>query len=102
MGPVRLTPTVWPRVLARTLPRGAEDGAQQLDKNLGEGRKDASKASQPADAGRGVDGGGGRGMLDEELHVYIAAVQLFPMKLNFSFIKNADVKVESAVGVVEI
>lgn len=31
--------------------------------------------------------------MDEELHVYIAAMQLFPIKLNFSFIKNADVKV---------
>lgn len=32
-------------------------------------------------------------MLKEESHVYIAAMQLFPIKLNFSFIKNADVKV---------
>lgn len=31
--------------------------------------------------------------MKEELHVYIAAMQLFPIKLNFSFIKNADVKV---------
>ncbi|CAN0139777.1 unnamed protein product, partial [Laminaria digitata] len=35
---------------------------------------------------------GGGGLLKEELHVYIAAMQLFPIKLNFSFIKNADVK----------
>ena len=38
--------------------------------------------------------GGAGDLLDEELHVYIAAMQLFPIKLNFSFIKNADVKVE--------
>lgn len=30
---------------------------------------------------------------EEQQHVYIAAMQLFPIKLNFSFIKNADVKV---------
>lgn len=45
-----------------------------------------------AGAGGGGIGGGGN-LLDEELHVYIAAMQLFPIKLNFSFIKNADVKV---------
>ena len=33
--------------------------------------------------------------MKEELHVYIAAMQLFPIKLNFSFIKNADVKVRA-------
>ncbi|CAN0408041.1 unnamed protein product, partial [Ascophyllum nodosum] len=39
-------------------------------------------------------GGAGRGdPLDEERrYVYIAAMHLFPIKLNFSFIKNADVK----------
>lgn len=30
---------------------------------------------------------------EEQQHLYIAAMQLFPIKLNFSFIKNADVKV---------
>lgn len=43
--------------------------------------------------GAAGEGGGGGDSLDEELHVYIAAMQLFPIKLNFGFIKNADVKV---------
>ena len=61
----------------------------------------------PDHAGTGLDNshrmamrGGAEGAtssgdpLDEEQqHVYIAAMQLFPIKLNFSFIKNADVKV---------
>lgn len=57
----------------------------------------ATRSSENGAAGRGRSGGGGgmRGsdLLEEELHVYIAAMQLFPIKLNFSFIKNADVKV---------
>lgn len=44
-------------------------------------------------SGGTANGVGGRGVLDDELHLYIAAMHLFPIKLNFSFIKNADVKV---------
>lgn len=55
-----------------------------------------AKRRRSADSSGGAGGsgkGGGGDLLDEELHVYIAAMQLFPIKLNFSFIKNADVKV---------
>ena len=55
----------------------------------------AGTAEVTAAEGTAAAGGAGRGdPLDEEQrHVYIAAMQLFPIKLNFSFIKNADVKV---------
>lgn len=44
-----------------------------------------------------MNGVGSRGVFeDDELHLYIAAMQLFPIKLNLSFIKNADVKVQVA------
>lgn len=93
-GPFTLTPTSSssPRLLVRTNQRRSEDGAQ---KGLGQGGQGSSRASRPANTDRGVDSGGRRDMLDEELHVYAALVQLFPIKLNFSFIKNADVKVSS-------
>lgn len=45
------------------------------------------------DVKAGRAGGAGGDLLEQEAHVYIAAMQLFPIKLNFSFIKNADVKV---------
>lgn len=69
------------------------------NRHTASGRQDRTDSNAPQTGGGG--GGGARGgtvgaggdLLDEEPHVYIAAMQLFPIKLNFSFIKNADVKV---------
>lgn len=66
-------------------------GSEHPNRRQGEAGR-ARRRSVDGPGGGGVGGGGD--LLDEELHVYIAAMQLFPIKLNFSFIKNADVKVE--------
>lgn len=55
-------------------------------------------AQRDKDVNAGRAGGAGGDLLEEEPHVYIAAMQLFPIKLNFSFIKNADVKVWSTAN----
>lgn len=63
--------------------------------NRTQGEPDARRRRSIDESGGGAGRvGGGGDLLDEELHVYIAAMQLFPIKLNFSFIKNADVKVQ--------
>lgn len=46
-----------------------------------------------------MNGVGSRGVFEDDgLHLYIAAMQLFPIKLNLSFIKNADMKVQVALA----
>lgn len=70
---------------------GAHDS--EHSNRRGQGETDRRKR-RSTDGSGGVGVGGGGDLLDEELHVYIAAMQLFPIKLNFSFIKNADVKVQ--------
>lgn len=77
---------------------GGGGGPQSAEPSTRRQREaDAKKRRSVDNSGGAVAGGGGTGgggdLLDEELHVYIAAMQLFPIKLNFSFIKNADVKV---------
>ncbi|CAN0391663.1 unnamed protein product, partial [Hapterophycus canaliculatus] len=76
---------------------GDSKGGDTRGRNKGEAdssRRRSADASAGGGRGGGTGAGGGGGgyFLDEELHVYIAALQLFPIKLNFSFIKNADVK----------
>lgn len=66
------------------------------EKNRQSGEKEVVGVAERTKRGSGgtMNGVGAGGvLLDEEPHVYIAAMQLFPIKLNFSFIKNADVKV---------
>lgn len=78
--------------------QGEEDAKRRRSVESASGAGGGGGSARRGGGGRGGGGGGaGRGafLLDEELHVYIAAMQLFPIKLNFSFIKNADVKVEN-------